>query len=420
MNNKDNISSKDICRIILEALRLIDKRLIDHGERVAYLIWRMMEYKGGYEEYELAEYAFIAALHDIGAFKVERGKDVLDFDVAHPMKHSIYGYLFMKYTSPIEERSKMLMYSHIDASQLKDVDFEGKEVSEFIHLAGRYDLFHNSLGDRFGIQNLRAYEGKKFTSKNIELLEGALVKFEIEQKFRDGSYKEELNNLWKGLLFSEKEKQIYIRMLIYISGFNDEYNVINTMTCTMVASEIAGRMENFGEGEMKELFLGSALHDVGMLVVPEDIISAPRRLTDEEMAKVREHVSTLEQILKDRVSENILKIALGHHERLDGSGYPYGWKVDQMTRTQKVLQVADTITALTCERAYHPAKNKEAVIRILQDEMDHNKFDREVVMTFVNDYDNIMSVAKNKAEEMLSMFKELKVRYEKVKSTLMQ
>ncbi len=417
---RDGITSNDICRIILEALRLIDKRLIDHGERVAYLIWRMMEFKGGYEEYELAEYAFIAALHDIGAFKVERGKDVLDFDVAHPMKHSIYGYLFMKYTSPIEERSKILMYSHIDFGQLKDVNFEGKEISEFVHLAGRYDLFHNSLGDRFGIQNLRAYEGKKFSARNIELLESALKKNDIEDKFRDSSYKKELNELWKGLLFSEKEKQIYIRMLIYISGFNDEYNVINTMTSTMVATEIASRIESFGEDEMKELFIGSALHDIGMLTVPEEIINAPRKLTDEEMNKVRSHVITVENVLKDRVNENILKIALGHHERLDGSGYPYGWTVDQMSKGQKILQVADTVTALTCERAYHPAKNKEAVIRILQDEMNRNKYDREVVVTFINDYDNIMTVAKSRAEEMLSMFKELKVRYEKVKSTLMR
>ncbi len=420
MKEKDNISSRDICKIILEALRLIDQRLIAHGERVAYIIWKLMEIKGGYEEYELAEYAFIAALHDIGAFKVEMGRDVLDFDVAHPMKHSIYGYLFMKYASPIGDRSKILMYSHIDEPQLSDVNFEGKEISEFIHMSGRYDLFHNSLGDRFGIQNLRAYEERKFPKRNLDLLETALVRFDIDDKFRDGSYKTELADLWKGLLFSEEEKIQYINMLIFISGFKDEYNVINTMTTTMVAMEIAARMDVFSEGDMKELQLGSALHDVGMLSVPDEIINAPRKLTEEEMAKVRNHVSSMELILKDRVSDNILKIALGHHERLDGSGYPHGWTADEMNRSQKVLQVADTITALTCERAYHQSKNKEAVIRILNDEVNHNKFDREVVMTFINDYDDIIRIAKEKSQDMLKMFNELKVRYEKVKNTLMK
>ncbi len=420
MKEKDNISSRDICKIILEALRLIDQRLIAHGERVAYIIWKLMEIKGGYEEYELAEYAFIAALHDIGAFKVEMGRDVLDFDVAHPMKHSIYGYLFMKYASPIGDRSKILMYSHIDEPQLSDVNFEGKEISEFIHMSGRYDLFHNSLGDRFGIQNLRAYEERKFPKRNLDLLETALVRYDIDDKFRDGSYKTELAELWKGLLFSEEEKIQYINMLIFISGFKDEYNVINTMTTTMVAMEIAARMDVFSEGDMKELQLGSALHDVGMLSVPDEIINAPRKLTEEEMAKVRNHVSSIELILKDRVSDNILKIALGHHERLDGSGYPHGWTADEMNRSQKVLQVADTITALTCERAYHQSKNKEAVIRILNDEVNHNKFDREVVMTFINDYDDIIRIAKEKSQDMLKMFNELKVRYEKVKNTLMK
>ncbi len=417
---KENISSKDIVKIILEALRLIDQRLIAHGERVAYLVWKLMVEKGGFEDFEIAEFAFIAALHDIGAFKVEMGKDVLDFDVAHPMKHSIYGYLFMKYTSPIEDRSKILMYSHIDHPKLKDVEFEGKEVSEFIHMAGRFDLFHNSLGDRFGIQNLRAYEEKKFPKKNLDLLEIVLLKYDVDEKFKNGKFKEELNNLWKDLLFSEEEKSRYIQMLIFISGFKDEYNVINTMTSTMVAKEIAQRMNAFSEGEMRELHIGSALHDVGMLTVPEEIINAPRRLTDEEMKKVRSHVTTVENILKGRVSENILKVALGHHERLDGSGYPHGWTASEMNRAQKVLQVADTITALTCERAYHPSKPKEAVVRILNDEMAHNKFDREVVITFINDYDEIMRVAKEKSQEMLKMFNELKVRYEKVKSTLMK
>ena len=75
-------------------------------------------------------------------------------------------------------------------------------------------------------------------------------------------------------------------MLIFISGFKDEYNVINTMTTTMVAMEIAARMDVFSEGDMKELQLGSALHDVGMLSVPDEIINAPRKLTEEELAKV--------------------------------------------------------------------------------------------------------------------------------------
>ncbi len=416
----ETISSKDICKIILETLRIIDKRLIAHGERVAYIISRMLMCKEGYEEYEIAEYAFISALHDIGAFKVESGKDMLDFDVAHPMKHSIYGYLFMKYASPIEDRSKILMYSHIDEPQLRDVQFEGKEVSEFVNLAGRYDLFHNSLGDRFGIQNLRAYEGKKYSPKSIDLLELALKKYDIEAKFKDESFKEELTELWKGLLFSDEEKQDYIRMLIYISGFRDEYNVINTMTSTMVSKEIALRMESFTEGELRELDLGCALHDVGMLVVPEEIINAPRKLTDEEMNVVRSHVTVVENVLKGRVSDNILRIALGHHERLDGSGYPRGKSNEDISKGERVLQVADTITALTCDRPYHPPKSKETVCRILQDEMDHNKFDRVVVMTFINNYDDIMQVARTESEKMLKMFKELKERYEKVKSTLMK
>ena len=60
------------------------------------------------------------------------------------------------------------------------------------------------------------------------------------------------------------------------------------------------------------------------------------------------------------------------------------------------------------------------MIHILTDEVNRNKFDREVVMTFFNNYDDIMDAAKQRSDEMLKMFNELKVRYEKVKSMLMK
>ena len=122
------ISSKDICRLIIGVLRLEDKRLVDHGCRVAYLLYRMLCVKGGYDDFEVAELTFIGALHDIGAFKVAHGKEMLDFEMSDPMPHSIYGYLFLKFLSPLGDRARIIMYNHVDFQQLQNVDFDEKEI----------------------------------------------------------------------------------------------------------------------------------------------------------------------------------------------------------------------------------------------------------------------------------------------------
>ena len=85
------VSSKDLCILIKEVLRLMDKRLIGHGERVGYILSRMLECEGSYEDFELAEFALLGTLHDIGAFKVEKTSEMLKFDLHDYMPHSIYG-----------------------------------------------------------------------------------------------------------------------------------------------------------------------------------------------------------------------------------------------------------------------------------------------------------------------------------------
>ena len=66
MRAMDYISSKGICYLLCDALSLIDKRPIEHGMRVAYMMKKLLECKGGYDEYEVAEFMFLSMIHDIG------------------------------------------------------------------------------------------------------------------------------------------------------------------------------------------------------------------------------------------------------------------------------------------------------------------------------------------------------------------
>ncbi len=418
---KEIVTSKNVCIMIREVLRLMDKRLIGHGERVGYILYCIMEETGKYEDFELAEYAFLGTLHDIGAFKVEKGMEMLQFEVANPMPHAIYGYLFLKYVSPMDEVARVIMYSHVEHRNLDNVKFDNKEISNYIYLAGRYDLYNHSLGERFDYNKLiRSHSGTHYSEQGLEFLDRALAKRGINEKFANHSYKEEMDKFYDDLLFSDEEKEKYLEMLMYISGFRNENNVIDTITSVYVSREIALKLGCLSDEEMEQLRFGALLHDVGMLTVPLEIVNAPRKLTDEEMTTLRRHVEVTSIILRDRIDPGVLAIAESHHERLDGSGYPKGLKGENMNMAQKIMQVADTVTGLTCKRSFRPTKPKETVISILRDEVGRNKFRMDIVETFIGHYDEIMDLVNKQAEQSLSMWRKLEKQYEQVKAAFVK
>ena len=414
------VTSRDISILCRETLRLINKKTTDHSSRVGYILYRMLQCKDAYEDYELAEYALLGMLHDIGAFKVESDTDVLQFDLTDVMPHSIYGSLFMKYISPFgDERSKTLMYHHIDHKQLSDVNFEYKDISNYLNLANFVDIYHNSMGTKFDYNRLSNYVGTKFSQDAFDLCAQAQVKYELFDHLKSGQWRDELDEAFEHLMLSDGEKNKFVEMMMYISGFRDEYNVINTVTTTCVAMEIAERIgHEVSEEDKSTLYYASILHDIGMLSVPLEIIEAPRKLTPEELTTMRRHVEVSEKILRGRINDGVADVISEHHERCDGSGYPNHKDAASMKMISKILQVADTVTGLTCQRAYHSPKSKESVIQILTDEVEHNRYHRGVVMTFISCYDDIMQVVEKRSKEITANWSTLNKQYELVKKSL--
>ena len=295
---KEIVSSKHLCGLLTDLPRLIDKRLINHGDRVAYILSCMLMCRGGLEDFEIAEYALLAELHDIGALAVEKSGDMLKFENMNPMPHSIYGYLFLKYISPMGETAKIIMYSHVDWQTLKGIKFDLKDISNFLNLAGRIDLFHNTLRSKFDHRKLRTYENTKYSKETLDLFDSANAKYDIFANLESGEYKKKLDQLYNALLFSDEEKEKYLEVLLYYSEFKSDETVINTVTSITLVKEIAKKLGGFNEWDMRVLHYGALLHDIGMFTVPMDILTAPRALTPEELATMRRHVELASNLME--------------------------------------------------------------------------------------------------------------------------
>lgn len=107
--------------------------------------------------------------------------------------------------------------------------------------------------------------------------------------------------------------------------------------------------------ELHRLDFGAYLHDVGKTLIPLAILNKPGKLTPDEWAVIKKHAEYGRELLENTFMSESGKIVEQHHERLDGSGYPYGLKEDEISVEAAVVAVADTFDAMTTDRPYRKA-----------------------------------------------------------------
>lgn len=407
------IKSKDIFLLVRDTLKIVYPRLMKHGSRVAYMVYTMLREEGKYEEFELADMVMVATLHDIGAYKTERERlnDILKYETKECMAHSIYGYLFFKYLSPVPELAKVIMYHHMDYEQLQKQNYEYKELAAYINIAEKMDHYSTALGDKFEVGMFQKYAGTKLSDDGLFLFYKCEDKYGMFEKIRSGEYLKELDDIIEYMIYNSEDKKKFLDMMMYCQGFFRSEMVVETATAVCVCEEIAKEMM-LPLQKREILYYGTLVHDIGMLAIPRELIESPRKLEPKEVKRLRTHVEIASKILSSRMKKEVVDIVVAHHERCDGSGYPRKLKDSQMSTEQKILQVADVVVALLNPRSYRKSLPKEKVIAILDEKTERSRLKRQVVVVVVNSFDKIMSRVKEEAAQILKMYELLNKQYE--------
>lgn len=409
------IKSKDIFLLMRDIMKLINPTLMEHGSRVAYIVYKMLQEENRYEEFELADIVMVATMHDIGAYKTEKARmnDMLQYETRDNMAHSIYGYLFFKYLSPLPDLSKVIMYHHRDYEKLKDSDYEYKDVAAYVNIAEKIDIYANTMGTRFDVNMFRKQAGTKLSETGLERFYQCNDKYNLLEKIKGEEYKQELDEIVEYMIFSNEDKKRFLEMLMYCYGFARESMVLDTVTAVCICDEICQVMF-LPEQEREILYYATLIHDIGMLAIPKEIIRALRKLKKEEVKIVRNHIEIARKQLETRMKDEVLDIALAHHERGDGSGYPNRLKEGQISLHQGILQVVDVVSALISKRSYREAMSKQQVIGLLNEEASRKQLKQQIVSMFVNSYDEIMEHVKTETARTLKMYQTLNLQYQQV------
>ena len=165
-------------------------------------------------------------------------------------------------------------------------------------------------------------------------------------------------------------------------------------------SRILAEQMGLDSEDCDEICIASTMHDVGKLMIPSEILDKPGKLTDEEYAIIKTHTTYGGKLLEN-VEGDELKlsrtIALQHHERYDGHGYPSQLSSDDISLEGRIVSVADVYDALTSRRSYKDAWSEEDAYReILKGK--GTQFDPQVVDAFEAAHDKIMEVRQKFAD----------------------
>jgi HD-GYP domain-containing protein (c-di-GMP phosphodiesterase class II) len=134
--------------------------------------------------------------------------------------------------------------------------------------------------------------------------------------------------------------------------------------------------------ELRQLELGAVLHDVGKIGIPDSVLLKPGPLDRDEWALMRCHPAWGADLISAAPGLGpIAEIALTHHERWDGLGYPAGLRAWQVPQASRVIAVCDAFDAMISERSYRPALSPQAAVRELRAGAG-TQFDPEVVAVF--------------------------------------
>ncbi|WP_166245508.1 HD-GYP domain-containing protein [Paenibacillus turpanensis] len=151
-----------------------------------------------------------------------------------------------------------------------------------------------------------------------------------------------------------------------------------------VLSTLIGKWMNLPSNEIAQLTVAATLHDVGKMKIPNEILMKPEKLTAEEYALMKKHTIFGYEMLKSTVGTNHREalVALQHHEREDGTGYPFGLRSHKIDLFSRIVAVADVFHAMSSTRSYRMASPFYEILKEMHEQR-FGAFDPKVIGIFL-------------------------------------
>ncbi|OWW20163.1 HD-GYP domain-containing protein [Noviherbaspirillum denitrificans] len=395
------VNSFDMVLSFARAMDLLHPAVSEHHLRVAYVSACIAE-EIGLSDAEVQDILVAAAMHDVAAACAPQTRPLLDraldSDAAGDIGSDLHDHglecsRMLAGFAPFARAARVIRFHHVDWNHGAGRYFDECRVpleSHILRLADRVavlppagepalvhakdirasirsragDHFHPHLVDAFEQVSARESFWLDLASKHKEAL--------LKERFGGGALRLDGDNL-------HALAKVFAAIVDYRSAYTAAHS-----SGVAKASELLASRAGLPSPRVRLVGVAGYLHDLGKLAVPPELLEKPGKLTDDEMLLIRQHPYYTQQILSAVPGlEDVTAWAALHHERLDGTGYPF--RELQIPFEARIVAVADIFTALTEDRPYRAGMKKEECMDVLYKMARDGAIDGEVVSLLQGD-----------------------------------
>ena len=377
----------------------------EHGKHVAFISFLMGKYLN-YDNDKLNDLVGLAILHDNAFTEYVREEynngELYDYDVIasddeilkirngflnQPM-HNIVG---EKNISLIPFRTNVknvILYHHENVDGTGPLHIKEKdtnELAQIIHIADMMDVLFDlkTLNEKEfneAIIKIKNLEGKLFSKKMVDTLCNCLSFDDILDLQQQGAVPYLKKNL-ESHIYDYTDQQIknicqfFAQIIDYKSSVTKNHSLGVADKCYKMA-----KYYGFDDDKAIRFYFAGAFHDIGKLIISNDILEKPGKLTPLEFETIKNHAKATEMILAGIEGiDDIRRWASRHHEKLDGSGYTSSLGAKELSFEDRLLACIDIYQALLERRSYKGVFSHDDSIDIMKEMADNNKIDKDIV-----------------------------------------
>jgi len=388
-----------------DAIDLADPAISQHQLRTAYIAWKISESQGLSAD-QISDIFIASLLHDVGAITSEEKIALHSFEEVHVQLHCIKGELLLGRLPEFAKLGKYVRYHHTEWTEWQN----SAESIETGYVLGSQIILLSDLIERLINRNEHILLQNDSIRDHVRILRDRSVEGKIVDQFLEISRSEDfwldiVTPRLHSLLFtqgplrsievSNDRLEMISKLFKDLIDFKSPYTATHTSGVAACA-EMVSRLIGCSDFEIQGIRIASNLHDLGKLAVPSGILNKKGGLSRVEYAIIKSHTYYSYNIINSIGGlRQIAEWASFHHERLDGSGYPFHIKEARLSVGSRTIAVADIFTALMEARPYREGMGKTEMSKTMNQMADNGYVDSSLFSLLFDEYDSLRAYVAN-------------------------
>lgn len=392
--------------VLSDALDLVGVGHEFHGKRVAWLVQHLLEALN--QPALVPDARHVALVHDCGSTSVHEHLHLVDQSTLSD-QHCELGAQLLERFSPLAHLADCVRFHHTPWANLELIDPAVALIANAIFLADRIDVIHAQAGLMTHAETVELIDqrllqpyGSFFHQPLLEAARAVLARGEVMLMLQGNGDDLVTERPVESRPLLPHELRELAMLFAQAVDAKSAFTAAHSYRVTAVANYL-GQRSGLTAERAHALEIAALLHDLGKLRVPSEVLDKPGPLTPDELLVMRAHADD-SRVLLARIKgfEAIAIIAGMHHEYLDGSGYPSGLQADQLPLEARILTIADIFQALAQNRPYRPAMEPEAIMRIIDDNVNQGRLEGLLVEMLKDDLPYALQLARGETERAAS------------------